>query len=183
LALENDETEVEKRFEESLNSDLPEGIESTFDHFLGTDDSEANLLAIVNIRGRIGSSTGKRLFLPGLFFESRAKHPFIAQDKRTTPIDVHYPETESDDVLYHLPPGFSVESAPESSDVTWKGFAVLRINSTVKDNSLEVKRGFARSITLLGPEAYNDLHDFYLKLAAADQQQIVLARAAAAKGN
>jgi len=44
-------------------------------------------------------------------------------------------------------------------------------------------RRIARNFTLLGPEAYNSLHDSYLKLATADQQQIVLARAAAAKGN
>jgi hypothetical protein len=38
---------------------------------------------------------------------------------------------------------------------------------------------------MLGPEAYNNLHDFYQKLAVADQQPIVLVRMAAAapKGN
>jgi hypothetical protein len=30
---------------------------------------------------------------------------------------------------------------------------------------------------------YNDLHGFYLKVAAADQQQVVLSRAAEGKGN
>jgi hypothetical protein len=83
-----------------------------------------------------------------------------------------------------LPPGFSVESAPHTNDVKWPGFAALGINSVVnKDGTLDVTRVFARNYTLLRPEAYNDLHDFYLKLAAADQQQIVLSRAASNKGN
>jgi hypothetical protein len=182
-ALENDVEEVKKQFIEDLDGDLPEGVTAIFDHFVGLDDYESKLMAIVNLSGSIGTPTGKRMILPGLFFETRAKHPFVAQDKRTTPIDVHFPRLESDDVVFHLPPGYTVESAPHTADVTWPGNALLRINSAAKEDQLEVGRLFARNFTLLGPEDYNNLHDFYLKLAAADQQQIVLARAAPTKGN
>jgi transglutaminase-like putative cysteine protease len=182
-ALENDVEEVKKQFIEDLEGDLPEGVTATFDHFVGLDDYESNLMAIVNLSGSIGTPTGKRMILPGLFFETRAKHPFVAQDKRTTPIDVHFPRLESDDVVYHLPPGYTVESAPHTADVTWPGSALLRINSAAKEDQLEVGRTFARNFTLLGPQDYSNLHDFYLKLAAADQQQIVLSRAAPPKGN
>jgi hypothetical protein len=182
-ALENDQDELKKKFEHSLNNDLPEGVTATFDHFLGLDDPETNLMGVMSISGSLGAPAGKRIILPGLIFESRAKHPFVAQDKRTIPIDVQYPNMESDDITYHLPPGYTVESAPHSADVTWPGYAALRINSAPKDGTLEVVRVFARNFTLLGPETYNDLHDFYLKLATADQQQIVLVRAASTKGN
>jgi uncharacterized protein DUF3857 len=182
-ALENDQDELKKKFEDSLNDDLPEGVTATLDHFLSLDDPEENLMAVVNLSGSLGTPAGKRLILPGLLFESRAKHPFVAQDKRTTPIDVHYPNMESDDVTYHLPPGYTVESAPHTADVTWPGSAVLRIDSVPKGDTLEVARVFARSFTMLKPDTYNDLHDFYLKLAATDQQQIVLSRAASSKGN
>ncbi len=182
-ALKNDQNELKKKFEDSLNDDLPEGVTATFDHFLGLDDPERILIAVVNLSGSLGTPAGKRLILPGLIFESRAKHPFVAQDKRTIPIDVHFPNMESDDVAYHLPPGYSVESSPHTADVTWQGYALLRINSASKEGTLEVARVFARNFTLLGPETYNNLHDFYLKLAAADQQQIVLTRAASTKGN
>jgi hypothetical protein len=182
-ALENDQNELKKKFEDSLNDDLPEGVTATFDHLLSLDDPERILMAVVNLSGNLGTPAGKRLILPGLLFESRAKHPFVAQDKRTTPIDVHYPNMESDDVTYHLPPGYTVESAPHTADVTWQGYATLRIDSATREDALEVARVFARNFTLLRPEAYNNLHDFYLKLAAADQQQIVLTRAASTKGN
>jgi transglutaminase-like putative cysteine protease len=183
LALDNDENELKKEFEETLNGDLSEGITATFDRFQGLDNNEMNLTAIVNLSGTLGAPAGKRLILPGLFFESRAKHPFVAQDKRITPIDVHYPKMESDDVVYHLPPGYAAESTPKTSDVNWPGSAALRISSGTKDDVLEVTRIFARNFTLLKPKGYEDLHDFYLKLAAADQQQIVLSRAAPSKGN
>jgi hypothetical protein len=48
---------------------------------------------------------------------------------------------------------------------------------------VEVTREYVRNFTLLGPEGYSNLHDFYQKLATADQQQIVLTRTPAAKGN
>lgn len=182
-ALENDQDELKKKFEDSLNDDLPEGVTATFDHFLSLDDPEKNLMAVVNLSGSLGTPAGKHMILPGLIFESRAKHPFVAEDKRTIPIDVHYPVMEQDDVTYHLPSGYAVESAPKTADVTWQGFAALRIGSVPRDGTLEVMRVLARNFTLLRPETYNNLHDFYLKLAAADQQQIVLSRAASSKGN
>ncbi|HKD60786.1 MAG TPA: hypothetical protein VKB47_10015 [Terracidiphilus sp.] len=37
--------------------------------------------------------------------------------------------------------------------------------------------------TILGPDAYRDLHDFYEKVATADQQQLTLVRKAGTTGN
>jgi hypothetical protein len=183
LRLKNDEEEVKKQFNESIQEEFPEGVQADFDHFMGIDDASINLIANISVSGSIGAATGKHFFLPGLFFESRAKHPFVAQDKRISPIDLHYAKMEQDDVTYHLPPGYTVESAPQPSDVKWLNSAMLRIRSAAKDNSVEVVRVFARGFFLLDPKAYNDLHDFYQKVATADQQQLVLTRVSAAKGN
>ena len=60
-------------------------------------------MTVVNVSGSLGTSSGKHFFLPGLFFQAHTKHPFGAQDKRTTPIDVHYPRMEEDQITYHLP--------------------------------------------------------------------------------
>jgi hypothetical protein len=183
LALQNDEDEVKKQFIESLRDTLPEGVEASFDHFQALDDSSANLVAVVNVSGNIGSATGKHFFLPGLFFESRAKHPFVAQDKRTIPIDVHFPEMNQDEVTYHLPPGFNVESMPSEANTTWPDHAILKIHSSAKDGSVTVQRTLAYNYTLLDPKEYSDLRGFYQKVAAADQQQLVLTRTPAPKGN
>jgi hypothetical protein len=183
LVLENDETEVRKQFIESISNDLPEGVQAEFDRFQALDDPTVNLSAYIKVSGSLGSVTGKHIFLPGLFFDSRAKHPFVAQDKRLTPIDLHYPKMEQEDVVYHLPSGYTVESAPKIPDLLWPNHALLRMNSIAKDGAVEVQRAFARNFTLLGPTDYNDLHDFYLKVAAADQQPLVLTRTSVVKGN
>ena len=183
LALENDPEEVKKRFGEYLREAVPDGVETDFVRFTGLDDPNLDLIATFTVHGNLGTATGKRAFLPGMFFESRASHPFVAQDKRLTPIDVHYAKMDVDDVVYRLPAGFTVESAPPTADLTWPNNALLRIITTAKDGSVEVKRILAHNYTLLGPNDYNDLHGFYLKVAAADQQQLVLTTAPAGKGN
>jgi hypothetical protein len=183
LALQNDPDEVKKRFNESIRGDMPDGADVDFDHFLALDEYESNLMAIVKVSGTIATATGKHFFLPGLFFESRAKHPFVSQDKRTIPIDVHYPSMTQDEVVYHLPPGFTVESAPQPTALSWPNHAMLKISSVAKDSDVTVSRVFAHNYALLDSKEYGDLHDYYQKIAAADQQQLVLTRAPAAKGN
>jgi hypothetical protein len=184
LALENDTEEVKKQFNESMRAYIPDGVQADFDHFLGLDDYDSNLMGFVKLSGSLGATTGKRFFLPGLFFESHARHPFVAEEKRAIPVDVHYPKLEQDDVTYHLPQGYDVESAPQTTNLIWSDNALLKIGATrTGGNTVNIKRAMAYNYTLLEPKDYSGLHDFYQKVAAADQQQLVLNRASAARGN
>jgi len=182
LALENDEEEVKKRFNESMGEALPEGVQAEFDHFLSLDDYPSNLVGVFNVTGNIGAATGKHFFLPGPFFESRAKHPFVAQEKRTIPVDVHYPMTEQDDITYHLPPGYNLEGIPQDASSAWPNHALFKIHfaKDKEDGSVTVSRTLIYNFTLLDPKDYPTLHDFYQKVAVADQQQLVLTRTPAA---
>ena len=183
LTLKNDADEVKKQFNESMREDVPEGVQADFDHFLALDDYNANLIGIVQVTGNLGTATGKHFFLPGLFFESRASHPFVTQDKRATPIDVHYPKKELDDTRYHLPPGFTVESAPHATNVPWPNTAVLAIESRAEGDTVRIVRSLLYNFTLLDSKEYSQVHDFYQKVATADQQQLVLSRAQTTIGN
>jgi hypothetical protein len=183
LALRSDPVELKRRFHELLQEELPDGIQAEFDHFSGVDDPNVNFVGFANISGSLGTATAKRAFLPAMFFEARGKHPFVAQDKRTTPIDVHFARSEQDDVTYHLPPGFSVESAPQTADLTWPDHAMLRVVTSAQNGTVQIKRILAHNYTILDPKEYTDLHGFYLKVATADQQQLVLTTSPPAKGN
>jgi hypothetical protein len=183
VSLENDQDEVKKQFKESVKGEFPDGVQVEFDHFLALDDYHTNLIAVVNLEGTMATATGKHFFLPGLFFESQAKHPFVAQEQRATPVDVQYAKMEQDDVTYHLPDGYTIESLPQKSDTAWSGHAELQVASQTKGNFVEVARVLVYDFTLLGPKDYPDLHDFYQKVAAADQQQLVLHATEAPKGN
>lgn len=184
LALQNDQEELKKQFSESVHETFPDGLQADFDHFLGLDNIEASLVCVMKLSGNIGTSTGKRTFLPGLFFESHAKHPFVAQDQRSVPVDLRYPSMVQDVVTYHLPSGYTVVSLPASADTPWPGSAMLRITSSSSaGNSIKIVRSLAYNFTLLDAKAYADLHDFYKKVATADQQQIVLTRMPSSAGN
>ena len=183
LALKNDEAEVKKQFIESIHADLPDGVQAEFDHFLGLDEYNSNLMAFVTVSGGLGTATGKHFFLPEQFFEAHARHPFVAQDKRTTPIDVHYPRMESDNVTYHLPSEIAVEIPPAPGAISWPDHAVLKVSADAKGNDVTIARTAAFNFTLLPAKDYGDLHDFFQRVATADQQQLVLTRSQTAKGN
>jgi len=182
-ALENDDAEVKQQFDEWIAGMVPDGVEAHVDHFIAIDDPQNNLAAVITAKGTAGTATSKRLLLPALFFASHGSHPFVDQQKRLMPVDMHYGETVADDVTYNLPAGLEVESAPEPAKVPWEGHAVLVIKSKTDPGAVTVTRTLARSFTLAANDDYPALRDFYQKVAAADQQQLVLTLTPAAKGN
>ena len=183
LALEKDRNEFSKKFNDWIGPTLPEGVKAEFDHFEALDDYNANLIASAKVSGTLGSSTGKRLILPGLFFESRGKHPFVAQDTRSAPIDLHYALMEEDEVTYHLPAGFAVAGNPLTVNLGWGDHGTMTVRSAAKDGSVKVTRAFVRNSAVLDAGYYSMLHEFYMGVNTADQQQIVLTRTNAANGD
>jgi transglutaminase-like putative cysteine protease len=184
-ALENDEAEVKKQFEQWVTDMVPDGAHVQIDHFIALANPEDTLAAVVKVQAATAAATSKRILVPGFFFETRGSHPFVAQDKRLTPVDMHYAEVVSDDVTYQLPTGLNVESAPQAAKIPWEGHAVMLIKSKTDPTEVNITRTFARTFTFAKTDDYTALHDFYQKVAAADQQQLVLTRtpaAAAASG-
>ena len=182
-ALENDPEEVKKRFDRWLQSIVPAGVQAHVDHFLSIDDPEVNLVAVVQADGALGTVTSKRVLVPGFFFETRANQPFVDQEKRIEPVDMHYADQVTDQITIDLPAGLSVEGAPQSANVPWANRAVFATKSVVNPNQVIIARQFSRGFTIVKPEEYRDLRDFYQKVAATDQQQLVLTASPSRKGN
>jgi transglutaminase-like putative cysteine protease len=186
-ALEVDEKELKKQFDNSLEEIVPDGIQAHVDHFLGLDVPDSILMAVVNLTGTLGTSTSKRVLLPGTFLESRQKTSFVSAEKRLEPVDMHYAERVDEEINYHLPDGFAVEGAPKDTQAAWKGHAAYGLKTTTQPGTVTVARQIVRAFTQAKAEEYQDLREFYQKVAAADQQQLVLTVSAnpaqPAKGN
>jgi len=186
-SLEIDETELKKEYDKSLEEIVPDGVEAHLDHFLGLNESDAVLMAVINVKGTLGTSTSKRLLLPASFFESRQHTSFVSAEKRLESVDMRYAERLDEEVVYHLPEGVVVEGAPKDSQVPWQGHAVYGLKSTSQPGVVTVDRQIVRAFTLAKPEEYQDLRGFYQKVAVADQQPLVLTLSAqpasATKGN
>ena len=186
-ALEIDETDLKKEYDESLQQIVPDGVEAHLDHFLGLNNPEVILMAVINVKGTIGTSTSKRLLLPATFFESRQHLSFVSAEKRQEAVDMRYPSRVVEQVSYHLPEGVVVEGAPKDSEAPWQGHAVYVLKTTSQPGVATVNRQIVRIFTQAKPEEYQDLRGFYQKVSAADQQQLVLTTSAqpaqATKGN
>jgi hypothetical protein len=183
LNLTADAGEVKREFNGRLRGLLPAGISGEVDTFQNLDTSAGFLSAAVKVNGQLGNTTGKRLLLPAFFFSAAAHPEFVSEDKREAPVDLHYAEQVIDDVVYHLPAGYSVESAPQPAQLPWPDHAALVIKTAPGPGMIDIKHIFARAFVLLDPKEYPALRDYYQKIAATDQQQVVLAPGGAAAGN
>jgi hypothetical protein len=177
LATLEDEGELAKDFDNYVGATLPDGVKGTLEGFDGLTDYEGDLTARVKLSGVLGSTTGKRLILPGLFFETRGKDPFVEEDSREVPVDLHYATMEQDEVTYRLPSGMKVESLPTDPGVDWAGGISVSIKVTRADGSVTVKRTFERTKAVLDLSLYGALRFVSQRISRADQQQIVLSRA------
>jgi hypothetical protein len=177
LALENDDTELKKQFDQEFASEIPDGVEAHLDHFLALDNPDVTLIVRMNVTGTLGVSTSKRILLPGYFFQSRGRVPFVKEDKRETDVDMHYGDVVVDRIVYHLPEGTTIEGAPQSADIAWQGHAHYIAGSIIAPGQITITRSFARAFTLAKPEEYQDLRNLYQKVSASDQGQLVLATA------
>jgi hypothetical protein len=83
-----------------------------------------------------------------------------------------------DDAVFHLPAGYTVESAPLPTQLPWEGHAQMVVKTAQSANTIEVKHIFARGFIMLDPKDYPALRDYYQKIATNDQQQLVLVKAA-----
>jgi hypothetical protein len=182
-ALENDDTEVKKEFDQSLATIAPQGMEAHVDRFEGLGDPESNLVAIVNMRGSFAATAGKGLQLPCFFFETRDHEPFVDEAHRATPVDMHYGEQITEQVTYHVPANMQIEGAPQDVRIPWGEQAIFAVKTKADPHQVTIARSLARGFTLAKPEEYENLRSFYLKIALADQQSLVLAPANSTGGN
>ena len=176
-ALRNDEPEVKKQFDHELEDLVPDGVEAHVDHFLQMNDPGSILMAVVNVKGSLGTATAKRLMLPGFFFQTRGHVPFVKEEKRLEPVDMRYGDSVSEQITYTLPPGMTVEGAPQDATIPWPGHAVLAVKSVAEPGKITIAQTLSVAFTLVKAEEYQDLRGFYQKVAAADQEELVLTSA------
>jgi hypothetical protein len=177
--LETDVAQVKQQLSALLNEVLPHGINAEVIGLQGLDTSAGYVSVTAKVSGSLGAMSGKRIVLPGFFFSTGAHPTFVAEDRRESPIDLHYAEQEIDDVVYHLPTGYSVESAPQAVQLPWPDHAVLVVKIQPGTSTIDIKHIFARAFVVLDPKEYPALRDYYQKVAATDQQQVVLTESAA----
>jgi hypothetical protein len=174
--------ELKKYFEDELRDMLPGGLEIQLVRFINLDDVEKPFLLDYSVKGPIGTSTSKRLLLPQSIFQVNEKQPFTAP-KRTNPIYFKYPYHDTDLVQFALPADIKVDSVPKNDTATVKGFGLYATADKVEGNKLILQRELIVADTLQTVEDYPKLKDFFGTVRSRDEDQALLSRTSATKGN
>ena len=172
-ALLTDEQSMKSAWEKQVQGQVPDGVKVKMNRVLDLNDSTLNLMAFLDVSGNMGTATGKRVFVPAAFFETKST-PLFASEKRENPVDLRYPSVVQDVVTISLAPGLSVESMPKGvANVVPIGAEYKTVYSNTA-NSYKQMRLLVLGNTLFATKEYPQLREFYQNAATQDQQQIVL---------
>jgi uncharacterized protein DUF3857/transglutaminase superfamily protein len=179
VALRNDEEETKKRIGDELQRLVPDGVRVKTTGLTGLTDESLPLVATLEVSGSMGTATGKRILLPGSFFEANAK-PLFPEERRENPVDLHFPYAVRDSVKIALAPGLTVDSLPANAQVPFPKNADYVAKYGGSGSVFQQARLMALGKTVYSKDEYPQLRDFFQKVNAQDQQQLVLDRAPAA---
>ncbi|TKG93463.1 DUF3857 domain-containing protein [Puteibacter caeruleilacunae] len=123
---------------------------------------------------RYASVMGKRMFLP-INRLYRSTYVPRKYDEREYDVQIRYPYTDVDTVVYKIPEGFVPEAMPEPLKIDSK-FGTYECSVVFKDNELVYTRKETLSKGRYAPETYDELVDFLKKIVTADKKKIVLVK-------
>ncbi|MDR3734976.1 MAG: DUF3857 domain-containing protein [Acidobacteriaceae bacterium] len=175
MALINDAGTLRNAIYAWLCRTVPAGLHVTLTTVEHLDDYEQPLIANAVVRGPLGIATEQRIIVPGEFFEAQSK-PLFAPETRKSPIYFHYGERVLDAVLVKYPAGLTMEAVPKEDILQVPRAVEYDFKVEQKPGSLTVRRRYDLASVIFLPEKYQEVRNFYMKLAADDQQPIVFLR-------
>ena len=108
----------------------------------------------MKVSGQLGKVIEKRLLLPAFLFNPGTDTQVVSEGNREAPIDMRYTQQVIDDVVYHLPAGYTVESAPQPAQLPWPDHAALVIKTQTGPGTIDIKHIYARAFVLLDAKEY-----------------------------
>jgi hypothetical protein len=177
-ALAGDSASLEREIRTSVERLMPHGVEIKVISIDKVEDYEQPLVAKFEVKGTLGSSTGKRLLLPSDIFEVNSK-PSFPHEKREIPIYFEYPRVIQDAVRIKFPATYSVESLPAANKNIFKQVIGYDMSTESTPTSVTVRRNYTIGGILFQANEYPDMRSFYSKFENKDQEAVVLTNAPA----
>jgi translation elongation factor EF-1beta len=173
MSLTDDKETVEKQLKEYVEQMLPGGMEVKVLSVDKLSEYELPMAVKLDVKGPIGSPTGKRLVVPGDIFETNAKATF-AHEKRELAVWLPYCYSERDAIRINFPSTFQVESVPPDGAATMPKMAVYNLKVAPDATGVTIRRNLYLGEILYKTEEYPDLRKFYSQFEAKDQEPLVL---------
>jgi len=126
---------------------------------------------------RYASKAGKRIFVPINNLNPFQEVP-QAETNRTQPIKIEDSYREKDDYIFQLPKGYKVEGNPPEKTVLESEFGKFEFDLKITEKTITLTRTLDIYAVELPATAYNNLRNFYKKIAQMDAAKIVLVKKA-----
>jgi hypothetical protein len=172
-SIEGDSASLEREIRTSVEQLVPAGMELKVASIDKIEDYEQPLVANLEVKGTLGSSTGKRVLLPGDIFVANAK-PSFPHEKRDIPVYFQYPHITQDAVRIHFPKTLSIESLPATDKNAYEKSIAYTLLPESTPDSFTIRRNYVLGEILFLPPQYANLRTFFWKMENKDQESVVL---------
>lgn len=179
---DEDEAGRKKQLGDEIRGWLPDGSQFEATTISNWDDvsQPVHVEGTVKIPG-VGTAAGHRMLVPLSVFRDARNKSFKAS-KRVNDIVFPYPFQETDDVKYHAPSGYGIESVPTIPKIDLKA-VIYEALATHQDNVVETKRRLTIASVDFPVKYYDAVRSFFSQVKSNDETQFVLQASASAKGN
>jgi len=172
-ALAGDEESLQRELREYLEGMLPKTLEVKIGKIENLSDYEQPLVVHYEVKGTMGTPTGKRLVMPADLFEAGATATF-PHEKRELAVYFRYAQYTQDGVRIHFAKGFEVEAVPDTAKLSYSDQEAYSMDVTKDDTSYMTHRNHARNEVLVAPKDYEALRKYYAQFESKDQESVVL---------
>jgi hypothetical protein len=177
-ALEGDTTSFEHELRTSAEHQLPQDLDVKITSIEKVENYDEPLVVNLDVKGHIGSSTGRRLFIPSDLFQVNVK-PDFPNEKRETPIYFNYPHYNQDAIRITFPATMRIESLPATDRAEMPKLAVYVMKTESTPTSFTIRRDYLLGEVIFMKDEYPQLRTLYSKMETKDQENVVLTNAPA----
>ncbi len=179
---DEDEAGRKKELGDQIRGWLPGGSAFEVTTISNWDDTSQPIRVegTVKIPG-VGTPAGHRMLVPLSVFQSNHMSAFKSS-KRVNDVFFSFPFEEIDDVKYHAPSEYKIESVPAVPKIDLKA-VVYEVSATQQNNLVETKRHLTVAGISFPVKYYDALRSFFSKVKSDDETQFVLESSASAKSN
>lgn len=172
-ALQGDDESLKRELRTHMEQMLPKTLEVTVSEIHGVDDYENPLVIHYEVKGTLGTPTGKRLVLPADLFESGSNATF-PHEKREQAVYFHYPQATLDALRIKFPQAFAVEGLPDTAKLSIPNQEVYTLETTSDGTSFTTRRNHSQNELIVQPADYDGLRKFYVQYESKDQESVIL---------
>lgn len=117
---------------------------------------------------------GERMYFSPLLFYTMYENPFKLE-KRDYPVDFIFPYEKKYSFTIEIPDGYSVESLPENAAFMMENNMIYcRYNNQLVGKKIQIAMIFGVNQSIILPDYYNDLKNFFKKSVEVQSNKIVL---------